>query len=122
MGNGERVKIYLPDAKVFAGFNLLHPIAQCLGTFARLVVANVQAFANVSVMSFGGNVDRAINRSQQHAQATGVIPMFVRDQNSVELLHIFADQRQTARDFFGAQSGIDENTCIAGNDQNRIPR
>src|SRR5882724_5001386 len=42
MGNGERVKIYLPDAKVFAGLNLLHPIAQCLVTFARLVVADVQ--------------------------------------------------------------------------------
>ncbi len=51
-----------------------------------------------------------------------MIAVLVRDQDRVEFLHIFAGQRQAARNFFRAQSGIDENTCIAGNDQNRIPR
>jgi hypothetical protein len=73
-------------------------------------------------MGLRGNVDWAINCSQQHAQATDVIAMLVRDQHGVEFLYVFADNGQAARNFFGAQSSIDENTCIAGNDQNRITR
>jgi hypothetical protein len=49
-----------------------------------------------------------------------MVAMFVRDQNGIEFLHVLADEREAARDFFGAKSGVNQNTSFAGNDQDRI--
>jgi hypothetical protein len=59
---------------------------------------------------------------QQHAQAAGVVAMFVCDQNGVEFLHVLADEREPARYLFGAETGVNENASFAGNDQDRIAR
>lgn len=48
--------------------------------------------------------------------------MFMRDQNRVEFLHVFADDGEPARDLFSTESGVNENASFAGNDQNRIAR
>jgi hypothetical protein len=48
--------------------------------------------------------------------------MFMRDQYGVEFLRVFADEREPARDLFGAEPGVNENTRLARNDQNRIAR
>ena len=95
---------------------------ECSGAFARLFVVDVRAFADVGIAGLRGNVDGTIDRAQQHAQAAGVIAMFVSDEHGVEPLYVFADEREPARDLFGAEAGVNENTSFAGNDQNRIAR
>jgi hypothetical protein len=118
--DGEGVKVDLPDAKVSARLNLLYAVLERSSAFARFFVADVLALAYVSVASFSGNIDGAIDGSEQHAQTTGMVAMFMGDQHGVELLYVFADERQPARDLFGAESGVNKNTSLAGNDQNRI--
>jgi hypothetical protein len=49
-----------------------------------------------------------------------VIAVFVCDEHAVELLCIFADNREAANDLFRAQSGINEDARIAGYDQNSV--
>jgi hypothetical protein len=114
------MEVDFADAKVSAGFYLFDAILECFEAFARLFIVCIQPFADVSVMRFGRDVDRTIHCSQQDAQPTGVIAMLVSYQDGVELLDVFAHQRQPARDLPGAESGINQNTSFAGNDQNRI--
>src|SRR6267142_2148350 len=120
--NRERMKVDLADAKVAARLNLFDAILEGFGAFARLFVVHIRALAYVSLTSLRGNVDGAGDRSQQDAQAAGVVAMFMRDEDCVEFLHVFADEREPPRDLFSAESGIDENTSFARNDQNRIAR
>ena len=93
---------------------------QRCGSFSRFVVADVESLTDICVVGFGGNIDRTINCSKQDSQTAGVIAVFVCDQNSVETLNVFADERESARDLFGAESGVNENASFACNDQNRI--
>ncbi len=50
----------------------------------------------------------------ESGQAAGVIGMFVRDQDGIELAKIFADERQAFGDLAAAQTGIDQDTGAAG--------
>jgi len=61
MRNCEGVKIDLADSEVSARFDLLHPIAKRLGPFSRLIIADIEALANVGITGFRGNVDGTIN-------------------------------------------------------------
>jgi hypothetical protein len=120
MRDRERMKVDLADAKVLARFYLLDTIVKRLRTFAWLFVVDVGAFAYVGVAGFGGDIDRAVDSSQQDAQAARVVAVLVSDQHRVKPLDIFANQSEPARDLFGAESGINQNTSFAGNDQNCI--
>ena len=44
------------------------------------------------------------------------------DENCVEFLHVLADEREPARDLFGAETRVNEHASFAGNDQDRIAR
>jgi hypothetical protein len=46
----------------------------------------------------------------------------MRDEDSIELLHVLADQREPARDLFSAEARVNENARLTRNDQNRIAR
>jgi hypothetical protein len=46
--------------------------------------------------------------------------MFMCYQHRIELLHVFPDEREPARNLFSAESGVNENTSLARNDQDRI--
>jgi hypothetical protein len=116
----KRMKVDLADAKVAARFYLLDPIPKRLSAFARLFIVNVGALADVGIASLGGNIYGTVNGSEQHAQAAGVVTMFMRDQHGIESLDVFADQREPTRNLFRAQSGVNQNPSFAGNDQNRI--
>jgi hypothetical protein len=118
--DGEGVKVYLADAKVSARLYLLDAILERSGAFAWFLVADVLALAYVGIASLSGNVDGAVDGSEQHAQTAGVVAMFMSDQHGVEFLYVFADERKPSRDLFGAESGVNKNTSLAGNDQNRI--
>src|SRR5829696_9774903 len=59
--NSKRMKIDLADAEVFARFDLLDAIAQCLGAPARFLTGDVEPFANVSVESLCGDVNGTID-------------------------------------------------------------
>jgi hypothetical protein len=122
MRDGERMKVDLADAKVAARFYLFDPVLKRASAFAWFFIVNVGAFTDVSLAGFGGNVDRAIDCPKQHAQSAGVVSVLVCNQDGVEFLYVFADDREPAREFFRAQSGVDENTSFARNDQNRIAR
>src|SRR5882724_1235691 len=100
--DGEGVKVDLADAKVSARLNLLHAVLKRSSAFARFFVADVLALAYVGIAGFGGNVDGAVDGPEQHAQTTGVVAMFMGDQHGVEFLYVFADERQSSRDLFGA--------------------
>lgn len=91
-----------------------------LGALLRFITIEMKAFTDVGVAGFRGNVYRTIDGPEQNAQASRVIAVFVCDEHAVQTLHIFADEREPAANFFGAESGVNENTCIARNDQNRI--
>ena len=88
--------------------------------FSRLVAANVVALADVGIGGFCGNVYRAVNGPEQHAQTAGMVSVFMRDQYSIESLNVFANERKSTRDLLCAEPGINENPSLAGNDQNRI--
>src|ERR1041385_6786695 len=67
--NREGMKIDLTDAKVFARLDLFHSIAHSFRASTWLVVADVEAFAHVSVEGFPGNVNGTIEGGEKHAQA-----------------------------------------------------
>src|SRR6266850_971862 len=73
MWNSEGVKIDLADSEVSARFDLLHAIAKRLGTFSRLIIAYVEALANVSIMGFRRNVNGTINCPEEYAQSAGMV-------------------------------------------------
>src|SRR6266550_4500907 len=120
--DGEGVKVDLADAKVAARLYLLDAVLKRPGAFAWFFIVNVETLADVGIAGFGGNIDRAIDCPKQYAQAAGVVAMFMGDEDGIESLHVFADEREPARNLFGAQSGVHENTSLACNDQNRIAR
>jgi hypothetical protein len=49
-----------------------------------------------------------------------MIAMFVCDKHAVESLGVFTNEREAARNLFGAQTGINKNARVAGNDQDDI--
>ena len=51
----------------------------------------------------------------------GMIAVFVRHEHRIETLRIFANDGETAGNFFCTQTRVDEHACIACNDQDRIP-
>ena len=59
--DSKRMKIDLADSEVFARFDLLDAIAQCFDTPARLITANVEPLAYVSVESLWGDVNGTID-------------------------------------------------------------
>jgi hypothetical protein len=50
-----------------------------------------------------------------------VIAVFVCDEDAIELLHVFTDEREATNDLFRTQSGINKHACIAGYDQHSVP-
>src|SRR5688572_17753322 len=118
--DGERMKVDLTDVKLAAGFYLLNAIVERPGAFAWFIIVNISSFAYIGVAGFGGNVNGTIDGLKQHTQTAGVVAMFMRDQNGVDFLHVFADECKSARNFPGAEPGVNENTSLARNDQNRI--
>jgi hypothetical protein len=48
--------------------------------------------------------------------------MFVRDEHGVELAAIFADRRDALEQLLCAHSGVNQNPCFFGRDQNGITR
>src|SRR6185503_4390596 len=118
--NREGMKIDLADTKVFARLDLLHAIAQSFRASTWLVVGDVEALAHVSVECLSGDVNRTIDRVEQHAQAPGVIAVFVSDEHCIESLRIFANHCETARDLFCTQAGVDKYARVTGNDQHRV--
>jgi len=122
MWNSERVKIDLADSEVSTRFYLLQPIAKRLGTFSRLIIAHVEALANVGIMSFRGNIDWTINRPEQYAQPARMVAMFMRYQHGIKLPNVFTDERESARNLLRAESSVNQNASLAGNDQNCIAR
>src|SRR3989442_13739371 len=85
MWNSEGVKIDLADSKVSARLDLLHPIAKRLGTFSRLIIAHVEALANVSIMGFRGNVDGTINGPEKYAQSASMAARFMGYNDAIKL-------------------------------------
>jgi hypothetical protein len=118
--DGEGMKVDLADLKIPARFYLLDAVPQGSRAFARFFIVHIGALADVGVASFRGNVDGTIDCPKQHAQAAGMVAMFMGDEDGVESLHVFAHEREPARDLFGAESGVNEDPSLAGNDQNRI--
>ena len=61
VGNSERMKVDLADAKVPARFYLLDAILKCFGASTRLLIVYVRALAYVGITGLRGNVDRAVD-------------------------------------------------------------
>jgi hypothetical protein len=118
--NREGMEIDLADAKVFARLDLFHSIAQSLRAATWLVVADIEALADVSVERLSRDVNGTIEGAEQHAQAPGVIAVFVSDEHCIESLRVFADHCETARDLFCTQARVDKYARVSGNDQDRV--
>jgi hypothetical protein len=118
--NRERMKIYFADAKIFARFDFFYSIAEGFGAASRFVVADVLFFTNVSIERLPGDINRTIDRIEENTQTAGVIAMFVCDKHCIEALRVFADHRETARDLFCTQAGVDKNARVTGNDQDGV--
>ena len=114
------MKIDLADAKVFARFNLFDAILERRRATARFFVADAKVLADVGLASLGGDVDRAIDHLQEHAQPAHMIAVLVSDHYAVEAAGIFANQRQPAHQFARAQAGVNQHASLTGNNQHRV--
>jgi hypothetical protein len=72
---------------------------------------------------FGGlriRVNRHVQFPAENFEAANVVPMFVREQNAVELLGQHAALLQPENDLARAQSAIDQNLAMIGRNQRTI--
>jgi len=51
-----------------------------------------------------------------------MVAMFMGYQDSIKLPNVFADKREPARNLLRAESSVNEDASLAGNDQNCIAR
>ena len=118
----ERMKINRPDLEIFARFYFFGAVAQSVGAFPRLIRRTMAVLADVGFQCFAGDKDGAVQVFEQHAQATGMIAMLVRDDDAVELAGVATRERQASHNLFGAQTRINKHARLIRRNQDGVAR
>ena len=79
------MKINRADFEVLARFDFFGAVAQHVRAFARFVRRTIAMLADIRLARLAGDVNRAVQTLQQHAQAARMIAMLMRDDNAVKL-------------------------------------
>ena len=120
--NAERLEINIADTEFTARFDLDRLFFQRGTPFRGFAVAVLAAGTRVVKSVFGRprNVNRTIDRSHQNAQTAGVVAVFVRDKNAVELGVTNVDLSQSPQNLTRAQARIDQNIGLFAGNQHSV--
>lgn len=112
VGNGKRRNFNIADGEFFAGADVFSAVELFGGGFRKVA-------QDFSVSSFG-QIGRGAKMARELRKPAGVIGVLVGDENGVDALGIFVESGETAKSFFAAKSGVDEEAGALGFEQRGI--
>lgn len=104
--NGEWRNFDVADGEFFAGADMLH----ALKFFRRSFRQEAENFGEGAF----GEIGRGAKMAQKLGESAGMVGVLVRNEDGVHAIGIFVESGETAKGFFAAEAGIDEETSALG--------
>ena len=114
VGNGERGNFNVADGEFFSGADVFDAVEFFRGGFR-------QKAENFGEGAFG-EIGRGAKMAQELGASAGMVGVLVRNEDGVHAIGIFVESGETAKSFFAAKSGVDEEASALGFKQRGIAR
>jgi hypothetical protein len=108
------MNVNISNGEMLAGVNSFHT--------AQTLFQPIRQHALQRVKSQFGDVQRRFIKPQHLRQAIAVIGMFVSDENTVEVINVFFDGRETSERFAFAETTVHQQAGSPGFEQRDVAR